>query len=135
MAIQYSFRQEGDVLLATATGFDEAREDVIRYNNAVMEKAIESGNGKILCDERQLEYRLNVMDTFEAGQYVAAIARYVNRIAIVTHERNRADAEFWETVARNRGLQVRVFFNMEDARAWMGLDQPLPPEQDSMGIA
>ena len=68
MAIQYSFRQEGDVLLATDAGFDE----------------------------------------------------------------NRADAEFWETVTRNRGVQVRVFYNIDDARAWLGLNQSLPPEQDTM---
>ena len=73
----------------------------------------------MLCDERALVYALGVFDMFEAAKYAVQVAPKVARIAMVGSPEQMAELQFWETVATNRGLQVRTFHDIDEARAWL----------------
>ena len=119
MAIEYDMQVEGDMLLVTARGFDESAEEVQRYGMAIVAAALQHGCTRALCIESDLEYRLGTFDIYQAASFISEPAQHVGRAAIVCNERFIEDAHFWETVATNRGVAVRVFKNEDAARRWL----------------
>jgi hypothetical protein len=123
MAIEYTMEKRGDILFVEVWGFDESLEEAVSYNNAVRGKAEALGCRKVLCDERDLEYRLSVVDTYKLGEHTARIATSFARIAIVTSEPNQEAAEFWENVTKNRGVMARVFYTVAAAQDWLEIER------------
>lgn len=119
MAIHYTFISGEDYLLVKASGFDENLEEVKQYGQAIIQACTAKNYTCVLCDERDLEYRLSTLDTFESARFLADRAPKLAKIAIVCNERFIRDGRFWETVAVNRGLTVRVFKDMESAYQWL----------------
>jgi hypothetical protein len=119
MAISFHAEIANGVLLISASGRDENLQQVIDYGSAVIDLAIESGVTHILCDERNLEYALDTFDTFQSAQKIAELAPRLARIAIVCGPQFFKDGKFWETVAVNRALQVRVDTDIERAKEWL----------------
>ncbi len=122
MAIDFTACKKGDTLLVHAHGFDESLEQVEQYGMSIIAAALEQGAAQVLCDERELEYRLGTLDTYDAAAHIAAHAPAVCKVAIVCRPADIADAKFWETVAVNRGLTVRIFKEITDAYIWLGLE-------------
>lgn len=119
MAIAYRMTVKDGVLLVHASGRDESEEEVKQYGMAVIEKAVSSGVGRVLCDERALEYAIGTLSSYEAAKFIADAAPGVCRVAIVCSARNAGDGAFWENVAVNRGLNVRVTTDYAMAKAWV----------------
>jgi len=119
MAISFESTVEDGVLYVTARGRDESMEEVLEYGASLIEKAAEAGVTHVLCDERQLEYALNTMQIFESAKQIAELVPRVAKVAIVCNPRDVDDGRFWETVAVNRGLQVSMGTDIEQARAWL----------------
>ena len=120
MAITYQAEMREDGLLViTAAGRDENLQQVLDYGYSVIELAIEKKAKLILCDERNLEYALGTVDTFQAAQQIAERATKVARVAIVCGPNFLEDGKFWETVAVNRYLVVRVDTDFEKAKEWL----------------
>jgi hypothetical protein len=119
MAITYQSEIKDGLLVITASGRDENLQEVIDYGCSVLDLAIKSDTKLILCDERNLEYALNAFDTLRAAQTIAERAPKVFRAAIVCGPKFLKDGKFWETVAVNRSLQVRVDTDMDRAREWL----------------
>ena len=119
MAIEHTIQVENDILIVTASGQDESLEQTTSYAMAVLEAAVASGCPHVLCDERQLVYTLSTLDTFKYGEFLAATVPHVAKVAIVCHPSMVGDAEFWETVVINRGLQARLFLDLDKARDWL----------------
>ncbi len=128
MAIYFTTMVEENTLVVHATGFDENLSQVRDYGLAIIDAAKEHSVTHVLCDERELEYRLGTFDTYEAAAFISSQAPSVVKAAIICRADALTDALFWETVAVNRGLMVRVFKEMAPAKAWLdGL------EPDSFG--
>ena len=119
MAIEYDFSVNGPLLVVETSGFDESLEEVQDYGMAVIDAAVQSRAELILCDERELEYRLGTTETYRAGEYVARMAPRVVRVALVCSQAACGDARFWGDVTTNRGLQTCVFTDVDEARAWL----------------
>ena len=119
MAIEFHCTIENTLLLVKTSGYDESLEEVQQYGLALIQACQEHGVTRVLCDESELEYRLGTLDIFESAAFMSQAAPEVARAAIVCNPRHAADAQFWETVAVNRGLQVRFFPDIEKARAWL----------------
>lgn len=43
----------------------------------------------------------------------------MGKVAVVCNEKFVADARFWENVAVNRGLRVRMFKSLDAAQTWL----------------
>jgi hypothetical protein len=119
MAINYTLKKEGNNLEVTAAGFDGSLEEVQEYGMAVLQEAIRGNVSTVLCDETQLEYRLGTLDTYTSAEFISAHAPKLARVAIVCNDKGYTDASFWETVVVNRGLTVRVFKDVLEARKWL----------------
>ena len=122
MSIQFSIFLEDNLLKVKASGKDDNLEDVLNYTNAIIDAALQNNAHRILCDERDLEYNLSIGETFQLAEIVAEKHKYAERIAIVHHPQFETDAQFYETVATNRGLIVKVTSNIEFALKWLKED-------------
>lgn len=120
MAIDFTAIVESDTLVVRATGFDERLEQVLEYGLAVIRLSLQHGVTRVLCDERELSYRLHTNDIYASAAFIAEQAPHLHKVAIVFDPQSIEDALFWETVAVNRGLQVRMFKELDAARAWLG---------------
>jgi hypothetical protein len=124
MNIRYTFQSEGHTLTVQASGHDESLDEVQAYGQAVVDEAVRSRCARVLCDERALEYRLGTLDIYDAAAFVAERAPRLARVAIVCDARFGKDASFWQNVAVNRGLSVRMFQDLPSARQWLAQDRP-----------
>jgi hypothetical protein len=118
MAINYSFSQKNDILIVEASGEDDGLKEVMDYVQAIIREGIRLNCTKIICDERNLVYKLSTSETFDLAKNTAFAAPKISRTAIVTRPEFKEIIEFWETVAQNRGLIIQVFFTIEDALEW-----------------
>jgi hypothetical protein len=119
MAIHCTTTVDGSILRVRVVGFDESLAEVENYGLSVIEACAQGGVTRILCDERDLEYRLGTFDTYKAAEALAMHAPRVGRAAIIPNPKHLADARFWEDVVVNRGLSVKVFQDEAAALAWL----------------
>ncbi len=119
MAISFEFQFKEGILLVKAKGRDESVEEVIGYGLSIKEEALRLGAEKILCDERQLIYALGTFNTFESAEFIAEHVPKIAKVAVVCDPSNLGEAQFYETVVVNRGLELRVFTQMNEAKNWL----------------
>jgi len=119
MAIKFETGFWDNVLVVTSEGFDEGFEDARNYSKSVMDKARELKCNKVICDERNLEYRLSMVDTYKLAEFLAESVSYDARIAIIADKKFKEVIEFWETVSVNRGVAVKAFHDIDLAKNWI----------------
>lgn len=119
MTIRIKIEKKENYLLVISSGFDDDADDVINYASSVYEKAIQYQTPNILCDERDLVYKIHEIDTFKVAENVSRYAPKLKKLAIVCNKDFVDDAEFFENVAFNRGLTVRVFCDYDKAVDWL----------------
>lgn len=119
MAIHYDLTVQGDTLQARAWGFDESLEDVQSYGLALIDACREHGVTRVMCDERELDYRLNTFEHYEAAEFIAQQVPALAKVAIVCNPHCLPAADLYEDVVVNRGLMLRIFTDIDQARAWL----------------
>jgi hypothetical protein len=119
MALQYTVTRDGDILFVRATGADDGQGEVEKYIVAIMKAALDEGVQRILCDETGIVTRLDTLETFEIGTFLSRTTPPSFRIAIIYDPATWFDFRFFESVAVNRGTQLRIFTDFETARNWL----------------
>lgn len=123
MAIDYSITPKGSLLVVKAGGRDESLEEVAAYGAAVIEACKEHGCDKIICDERELEYDLNLLETLNLGSFYSEVTPTAVRVAIVCSPDSYDEARFFEDVSVNRGLTLHIFLDYDRAMKWLTEDE------------
>src|SRR6056297_423335 len=109
MAIESTSELKNDILYVTSKGVDESFEDVRNYATSLILTAQRANCKKLLIDERNLEYRLNTMDTFKLAEFAVDNIPRIAQVAIVPNSDCIEDAQFYENVVSTRGLRLRMF--------------------------
>ena len=122
MSINFDFEVNGEVLTITAHGQDDSRDHMIEFADSILNLAKDHQVDKILCDERDLIFNLSTTDTFELAEYASRSARMIDKIAVVVSKETLEQGAFYETVASNRGLIIRVTDNYSEAVDWLQYD-------------
>ena len=97
-------------------------EDAFR---ATMDLAARHCATRFFADCRALEGGHSVLDLFRKVQQLgrSALSRDAREAVVLPADGPmRADVRFWETAARNRGFNVRVFPDSDSAEAWLLAD-------------
>lgn len=119
MAIHFDYSIENNTLKVIPYGKDESLEDAMNYGFQILKLSIENQCTKVFCDERNLEYSISVLDTYQLAETASKEARNLIKIAIVCDEKYLEDGNFYETVARNRGLNVLATPDYNQAKDWL----------------
>lgn len=75
--------------------------------------------GKVLFDCRPMTGALQVFDRFDVGEYAALTTPPSVKIAMLGREDQILPDKFFETVARNRGLMLALFSDVDEAIQWL----------------
>jgi hypothetical protein len=95
----------------------------------------EHGDADALVDATEAKLEVSIFDLFDLPdrQYVAQDMKRKIRIAVIPPRRpeDQEAARFYETACFNRGWQVRLFPDRDDAIEWLkGTDSPNRPDAD-----
>ena len=119
MEINFVIKDEDKYLKIISTGFCNNLFQLKEYVLALQEAAVSSGQTRLLVDETHLEYTLSTLDTYNSGCFLAQLSPNPKKFAILCKTSGWNDAKFWETVAVNRGVNVRVFDDRVSAENWL----------------
>jgi len=119
MAIIFDTKFEANLLYVVTKGVDESLEEVQHYAASIIEVAKENQTQNVLLDERELEYRLGTVDTYQLAEFTASIAPIIGKVALVPNPKQIDDARFYENVVSNRGVRIKAFKNTNKAIAWL----------------
>ncbi|HWA27813.1 MAG TPA: hypothetical protein VG734_19310 [Lacunisphaera sp.] len=93
--------------------------DATRLFAEIGRRAQADGAAEILIDATVIQEKLSVFRRLQMiTGFVAALRRY--RVAGVLSEKTIDPSKIGETMARNRGANVRVFTKMSAALEWLG---------------
>jgi len=126
MILTSRFLCENGVLYATITGeytLEAAKQSINEMLAAVEQHRV----GKVLLDGREVAGMMEAMERYRYGEYMARMLEdlagesdfSVPRFAYVLRPPISDPGRFGETVAVNRGVLIRVFEQIEDARIWL----------------
>ncbi|HEX4332799.1 MAG TPA: hypothetical protein VH040_11720 [Usitatibacter sp.] len=113
LAVHESFLQ------ATVFG-EHTPENAMRFLREVYEACLANRKDSVLLDMRLDGPTIGTANIFGVVQERSGEGRGLRRIAYVDAAREPEKAKFAETVARNRGVNVRLFATVEDAKKWLG---------------
>jgi hypothetical protein len=126
MAVECEFEDRPNYLFVRAAGQDESTDQNFAFAKFVREEAGKRGYDRILIDEREIIYLTNsetsvVAMLFELANIFAETNLFsaITHIAIISPRGHEENVEFAETVFRNRGLNVRYFYEQAPAEAWI----------------
>lgn len=124
MGIQVRFIEEFSVVESI---FEKTYEndDVKSSTLEAIKIAEEHGIDHYLLDCTSLVHGRSVIDIYSFGSlYVNLDIPRGSKQAVIlsTNEENQKNTRFYETVARNRGYNVRVFNDRYEALAWLTSD-------------
>lgn len=112
--------RKDNYLHVTVTG-DNTPDDVLGYLGEVRNACIEHSCPSVLIEENLRGPSMETLELFLIVAKAAQPSPSVRRIAYVDvnpeHDLDRM--KFAETVAVNRGMQVRVFASIPDAEQWL----------------
>ena len=106
-------------LYASVSGPQDSEEVSIQFWKEILTKAEELNVKKILVEE-DFPNQLSVLEIHAVAEVIAN--HFTNAFQIAHVDKHASDIDlnvFGETVARNRGLWVRVFQTLEDAEEWL----------------
>jgi len=109
MEINFVINDKDKYLKIISTGSCENLVQLKEYVLALQEATVSSGHTRLLVDETHLEYTLSTLDTYNSGCFLAQLSPKPQKIAILCKTSGWNDAKFWETVAFNRGVYVKIF--------------------------
>lgn len=94
-------------------------ENASRFLREVHEACMANRKDSVLLDMRLDGPSMGTTNIFSVVQERSGEGRELRRIAYIDAAREPERAVFAETVARNRGVNVRFFRSVEDAKKWL----------------
>ncbi len=122
MSIEYSFCPSDQILEVVATGVSDDVDEGLEYAEAIIKTVMENGCRRLLCDERNMKMELGTVESFNHAEYCARFVTIVEKAAFLPHAADKEIAEFWTTAINNRGGNARIFYDKNEARAWLEED-------------
>lgn len=117
MKSKYSFENKEKYLYLRIVG-EYSYEDAISYLSLMLEECEKVNKDKLLINMLEIKGAdISAVDRFLLGEKIAEIIRKRIKIALAFPEENIT--KLFETVASNRGADIGVFGNLENAIIWL----------------
>jgi hypothetical protein len=88
----------------------------------------EQGRSKVLFDCRRISGNMPVMDRFEVVEYGATKLLKLIQLALLNREDVVLPDNFVENVAVNRGMNMKIFTDFDEAELWLSKSTPNKPD-------
>lgn len=87
--------------------------------DAMVNACIKANCTKALFDCRPMTGDLSTMDRFDIAQYGSSAIERTIKIAMLGRDDQLLPDKFFENVAVNRGLALRLFYDIDEAISWL----------------
>ena len=118
MGLQLQMEQMPDYLAARFTGAG-VPEEVWRQFESIAENCKRTKNNKVLIDTTKAAGEISLLERFLMGERTQTFARYGLKVACFETPKRIDPQRFGEMVARNRGVNLRVFTDFNAAEEWL----------------
>ena len=121
MSYKLEIIKEPNYLLTNIKG-NRTTKTIKEVTKEILEACIKYQYSKILIDIREFSNRIgNTMNIFDlaANDLPEIIEKKIQQAAIVDLEGFEEDEKFFETVAQNRGHNVKIFTDLNKAQEWL----------------
>ncbi len=123
--MDYSISSEivDDVIEFTAEAVCNNAEELNLMADQYITEISDNGLKKALIDERGVAHLAGIMEQVRAAKHImnnhpAEVRRW--KIAVVIDPEYSTVTDFFETYVANRGYSIRVFYTMQEAKAFLG---------------
>jgi len=115
------YHTEKSILVITLVG-DLLKQDALRVQREASKRQKENGTRGILIDARLARSRLSTIDRFEFYSSFQEVYSSGTKHAVVYSPGNHdlSEITFAENVTFNRGVCLKMFTDIDEARDWMG---------------
>jgi len=114
------YKEMDDIYLVQVTGRVKRPDDSVALQQFARQIEEESGHHRFLFDMRQAQIVAGTYSTFETGTVPNDASRkQLQEIVALVYAGDLEDHKFMETVAVNRGYQLKVFDDMDEATEWL----------------
>ena len=111
--------QPGYVLVEDPPDYDLIWSEQPRKLQVIAAACSEAGTRKVLIRGTTVNVKMTPIEFFAFGE---AVGKLGLNVAVVTQiDAPKEDSRLFENVAANRGSQMRLFDNEQDARDWLGV--------------
>jgi hypothetical protein len=121
MSYEVTINKEENFLHVQAAG-ERTLDNILAITHEIMAAYARHGIPKVLVDVREIEGALSTMEGFELPtEHFQKIRdqRILQKAAIVDRKENEERFRFFQTVAENRGFNLRVFTDVDEATSWL----------------
>lgn len=116
MSIQVQMEQMSDYLVARFTG---KTKEAVRQFESIAELCKRSNKNKLLLDFTDTHSQFSLTHRYLLADACEGFVHYKIQVAVVCKPEQLDSKKFGEMAARNRGVNVRIFTNVEDAEEWL----------------
>ena len=118
MSYTLTITQEADYLHALVTG-SNSKENVAAYLEELRRECYARNSFRVLIEERLEGPRLRTMEVYQIVSEAGLSQVRIDAMAYVDVNAEGDLMKFAETLAVNRGLPVRLFSSVANARKWL----------------
>lgn len=121
MTITYWIEQKGEIVYAIGHGTEDNLEQNKEITQTLIRACEEHRCSLLLVDDRDVKYTASILSLYELGEFykTTGASRKVKKVAVLADSSYKESNDFFETTSRNRGVNLRVFYQMENAEAWL----------------
>jgi len=94
-------------------------EDVSGEFESIAEHCKRTKNHKLLIDTTGFDLKISTLDRYLVGERVQMFARYGIKVAFICRPEQVDSRKFGIQVAKNRGMDVEVFTDLQAAEEWL----------------
>ena len=122
METSIKYDQEQGICIVRVIGTITDRDDVREFFGPAKPILEEHDSRKILFDIRDAEIVSSTVETFYTASEPHTWGWRREYLAAVVYNKITEDARFLETVGLNRGIQIKIFDDIDKAFAWLSPD-------------
>jgi hypothetical protein len=121
MSIRYSIEVRDLYLYLAGEGTEAGLEENVEIHRIIVDACKEHHRQRVLIDDRNVIYTASVISLYVlAKQYAEVdVHRFIKRAALLANEAYRTENQFFENTMRNRNINLRVFYDLEEAEKWL----------------
>src|SRR4030042_3858297 len=123
VSFKLTMEKQEDILHIKAEG-ERTFKTLMKITEQIMEACRQNNTCRVVVDVRAMGGKLNTWETFKLVTSCFSRVRnwhVLRKAAIVDREDARTRYRFFETVADNRGYNIRVFEDTAEALKWLAL--------------
>jgi len=121
MAINYKSEKRKDYIYLIGEGVEDGLEENKQIHQIIVNACKDHNCNRVLIDDRRVIYTASIISIYQLAEYYVKVdlPRQIHRAALVADFKYKETNDFFENVSRNRGINLRLFYDIEKAEEWL----------------